>query len=212
MTDLHVTAKHLFPTLFLDTTLPDSHALNVKLRIAILQEKQRSAGVLNSNFLGWQSNDNFLEQGGDAARTLAIAAINTCNPYTAGCTLDDGSPKFAWAVQMWANVSPAGASNQFHAHPGAFWSAVYYVDDGGDQKAGTLVLQDPRFPLNKMTVPDITIQDENGVEEQTEININAVPGKLVAFPSWLTHGVRPHNGPGERISIAMNLMALPVRQ
>lgn len=29
-----------------------------------------------------------------------------------------------------ANVSPPGASNEYHCHPGAVWSAVYYVDDG----------------------------------------------------------------------------------
>jgi hypothetical protein len=37
------------------------------------------------------------------------------------------------------------------------------------------------------------------------------PGKLIAFPSWLMHSVQPHNGPRERISIAINIMALPAR-
>ena len=32
---------------------------------------------------------------------------------------------------MWANINRKGEGNAFHSHPGAFWSGVYYVDDGG---------------------------------------------------------------------------------
>jgi uncharacterized protein (TIGR02466 family) len=30
-------------------------------------------------------------------------------------------------------------------------------------------------------------------------------GKMVIFPAWLMHGVRPYRGTAERISIAFNL-------
>ena len=48
-------------------------------------------------------------------------------------TVDSKSPqeiRFTWVPEMWANVSGKGAANQFHFHPGSFWSAVAYVDDG----------------------------------------------------------------------------------
>jgi uncharacterized protein (TIGR02466 family) len=111
---------------------------------------------------------------------------------------------------MWANVSPPGASNQMHAHPGCVWSAVYYVDDGGDAKTGKLVLHDPRFPMNRMAAPDLVFAVE-GETEEMKFEADPEPGKLIAFPSWLMHSVQPHSGPRERISIAINIMALPAR-
>ena len=208
-----VKVRTLFPTLFLETGLPDAEQLNAELKDTILGNRARSKGIQRSNFNGWHSTDDMLEWGGEAARKVAETAIATCNPYTYDTGLKEGADaRYAWAVQMWANVSEAGASNQYHAHPGAFWSSVYYVDDGGDQASGMLVLQDPRFPLNKMTVPDLTVRDTAGNTERSEINLLPKPGRLIAFPGWLTHGVKPYNGPRERISIAMNLLAVPVKK
>ena len=49
---------------------------------------------------------------------------------------------------MWANVNRAGHGNEFHSHPGSFWSGVYYVDDGGigadPSLGGELEFMDPR--------------------------------------------------------------------
>ena len=113
-------------------------------------------------------------------------------------------------LEMWANVSPAGASNQVHAHPGCVWSAVYYVDDGGDPESGKLVLHDPRYPMNRMAAPDLVFAAD-GAAEEMKYEIIPEPGKLVAFPSWLMHGVKPHQGSRDRISVALNIMAIPVR-
>ena len=55
------------------------------------------------------------------------------------------------------------------------------------------------------------ITDESGAREETTVKIAPTPGKLVLFPSWLMHGVKPHRGPRERISIAVNVLALPLR-
>jgi hypothetical protein len=35
-----------------------------------------------------------------------------------------------------------------------------------------------------------------------------VAGRIVLFPSWLRHSVRPHKGDRDRVSIALNLMLL----
>jgi uncharacterized protein (TIGR02466 family) len=112
-------------------------------------------------------------------------------------------------MEMWANVSPAGASNQMHSHPGSFWSASFYVDDGGDGEDGFFVAQDPRFPMIRMVAPDLVFTDETGEKQMSQFRVRPEPGKLVIFPSWLMHAVRPHKGPGERISVAMNVLALP---
>ena len=152
-----------------------------------------------------------LQWGGEPAQNLAMQTLQTCGQYTTDVGMQGQTPRFEMAMDMWANISPKGASNQSHAHPGALWSAVYYVDDGGDSVGGQLVLQDPRFPMNRAYVPDLVFVDGEGKKEESQFRIAPSPGKLVVFPSWLIHGVKPHQGNAERISIAMNVMALPVR-
>ena len=39
-----------------------------------------------------------------------------------------------------------------------------------------------------------------------EATIEVVPGRLVMFPSWLTHSVPLNRGDQERISISFNVM------
>jgi hypothetical protein len=60
---------------------------------------------------------------------------------------------------MWANINRSGHGNEFHSHPGAFWSGVYYVDDGGidadPSLGGELEFMDPRGPLPAMNAPHL---------------------------------------------------------
>src|SRR6185503_13981838 len=47
------------------------------------------------------------------------------------------SQRPAWqVVEIWANVQRSGGSNGSHAHPGSFWSGVYYVDAGDISEKG----------------------------------------------------------------------------
>ena len=52
----------------------------------------------------------------------------------------------------------------------------------------------------------------DGAVEDMRVEIAPEPGKLVAFPSWLMHSVKAHRGTRDRISIALNVMAIPVRK
>jgi uncharacterized protein (TIGR02466 family) len=111
---------------------------------------------------------------------------------------------------MWANVSPAGAVNMSHAHPGVLWAAVYYVATGGgpgEEVGGELYLEDPRFPVPQMTFPGFRALGADGQPQGVEHRIAPSRGDLVLFPGWMRHGVRPHAGKADRISIAMNIYA-----
>jgi uncharacterized protein (TIGR02466 family) len=145
---------------------------------------------------------------GGAGLKLADACLRAASAYTDDVGMTDGRPRFAWSLQAWANVSPPGASNHAHVHPGAYWSAVYYVDDGGSRTAA-LTLEDPRYPLNRMAQPDFRMKGE-GLEDHTELVVRPSPGKMVLFPSWLRHRVPANDGPRERVSIAINLLPVPV--
>ena len=202
--------RYLFPVPVLQTTLANADALNAKLREIIINRRAGSGGVQRSNILGWHSDSEMLRWGGEPAKALALETLRVCASRTDDIGMRNNVPRYEFGIEMWANISPAGASNQAHTHPGALWSAVYYVDDGGDSEAA-LVLHDPNYPLNRMYAPDLQFVGDDNARFPTTEAIAPTPGRLVVFPSWLSHAVKASKGPGERISIAMNVMAIPAR-
>ncbi len=199
----------LFPTVVLTGTMPDCGPINQALKDAILKRRAEHPGIERSNTLGWHSTTDMLEWGGQAAHDLGRRACLFCDPHTVELS-SPNERRLGWSAEMWANVSPSGASNQMHAHPGALWSVVYYVDTGyepgREDQGGELVLHDPRFPMNRMYSADVVVKLPDGSGERTAQGIRPREGMLVAFPSWLKHSVQPYFGERERISIAINLM------
>ena len=204
--------RRFFSTPFAIDALPGD-ALPA-LREAIEAQRARDpAGVQFSNVGGWHSNTAMLEWGGDVARAVAHKSMT----MTDALTIDVKSPetsRYGWHAEMWANISGRGHANQYHFHPGSFWSAVAYVDDGyagSDDPAlgGELQLLDPRMPTIRMAAPDLRLKDADGQMQPNEIAVRPRSGLIVVFPSWLQHGVRPFHGTGTRISVAINLVAAP---
>lgn len=208
MSDIKVNL--LFPTPLIEVRFDGADQLIEPLRQAIMNRKATSPGVFKSNLHGWHSDVEMLRWGGEAAMILARETLRVCGQFTSDVVAPQGQSPYEMGMEMWANVSPAGASNQLHAHPGSFWSASFYIDDGGDKEDGWFIAQDPRFPMNRMQASSLVFMDEHGNKQQSEHPVRPEPGKLVLFPSWLLHAVRPHRGPRDRISIAMNIMALPI--
>ena len=209
--DADVTVNMLFATPVIEVRLPMAQQLIEPLRAAISARQQGSQGISRSNILGWHSDTEMLQWGGDAAHTLARETMKICSRYTSDVAAAQGQSRYEMGMEMWANVSPAGASNQLHCHPGSFWSASFYVDNGGDSQDGMFVAQDPRFPAIRMAAPDLVFTDGAGNRQLSQHRISPEPGKLVIFPSWMMHSVRPHTGSRDRISVAMNILALPAQ-
>jgi uncharacterized protein (TIGR02466 family) len=208
----------LFETPLIVDHMPQATEVNRLLKAVIIAHQTKDAGVQLSNVSGWQSGTDMLKWGGPAAKALLDRIISLVDHFT----IDVRSPaqsRYGWYSTMWANVSPAGASNQYHMHPGAFWSAVYYVDDGyegSNEKGlgGELVLYDPRMPGIAMNAPDLRFRRPGQPAEEWEKYLKPASGRLVIFPAWLQHAVNQFKGPGTRISIAVNLSAMlkPVLQ
>lgn len=197
----------LFTTPVLKAVLPDHTQANQALMAAITAKRSTdSEGISRSNMGGWHSDVDMLDWGGETARRLVDFAIEVSAPQLADLHAA-GKRDFRFAADMWANINPPGAQNAHHCHPGAIWSGVYYVDDGGrGETGGELVLEDPRFPMAYMTVPDLVMRDSDGAPARAQYAVAPKAGVLVMFPGWLGHSVRPHTGPRNRVSIALNLM------
>ncbi len=201
--------RHLFATPFVIDRLQSPEGIRV-LREAILAEKERDAGVQISNLGGWHSNTKMLEWGGEAARALAFKAMQMADASTVNVAKEQGH-EYDWRPEMWANVSGKGNANQYHTHPGSYWSAVAYIDDGYEGSSdpglgGELQLYDPRMPMVRMASIDLRTKDASGNPERNEPLVRPQTGLIVMFPSWLQHAVRPFHGSGTRISVAINLI------
>ena len=197
----------LFATPIVVSDVPDAAALNAELRKAIEQRQKAHPGTQHSNLGGWQSTWDMDRWGGAPAIKLLALARNLANRVTAD---RQGKPvAIVWQANMWANVNRAGHGNEFHSHPGSFWSAVYYVDDGGiaadPSLGGELEFMDPRGPGPAMYAPHLAFAMPGGLSAGANETVPPKAGRLVMFPAWMLHQVRPYRGSAERISIALNL-------
>src|SRR5437868_9707590 len=203
----------LFATPLITLDMPDAAALNADLRRVIIERERSQPTTEKSNMGGWQSSWDMDRWGGPGAVKLLAFARNLANRVT---TKPDGAGgegpypgHFAvtWIGNMWANINRTGHGNEFHSHPGAYWSGVYYVDDGGiaadPALEGELEFLDPRGPVPLMNAPHLRMAGNLSAGSAERIRPQA--GPLVMFPAWVMHQVRPYLGNAERISIAFNL-------
>lgn len=200
------TVLKLFPTPILIATMPDAERLNIELSRIILARAASSDSMQHSNRGGWQSSWDLPEWGGAPVQKVLAFARALADDATVDRT--GKRHQLAWRINAWANVNRSGHGNQFHTHPGAFWSATYYVDDGGISSdpslGGEFEIQDPRGAAPVMYAPQLTFPGPDGAALGESQRLTPRAGMLVVFPSWLPHGVRPYHGTRERISIAIN--------
>jgi len=199
--------RNLFPTPVVTLAVPEAERINAALEKRVLAREAEVAGVRHSNWGGWQSPHDFPDWCGEEGQTVlgiaqALARNLTCD--RAGRPAEPG-----WRMNAWANVNRQGQGNEFHTHPGAFWSATYYVRDGGcgenPELGGEFEMQDPRGVGPAMLAPLLAFRTAGGQSVGANELIRPRAGLMVLFPSWLSHGVRPYHGTDIRISIALNL-------
>ncbi|MEG5262806.1 TIGR02466 family protein [Pseudomonas sp. JDS28PS106] len=200
----------LFVTPVASAVHPQAELLNEQLRRVIYERMQTDQGTSHSNEGGWQSSADFAEWGGEAARLLLDFGLAFANQLTAVQSPSDGliEPAFQWKHAAWANVNFAGHSNALHGHPGAYWSGVYWVDDGGRQAdpsvGGDLEFPDPRGMVPSVYNPALRMRIEGCLTAGYSTSVQPEAGTFVMFPSWFKHSVATYRGSRPRISIAFN--------
>ena len=102
-----------------------------------------------------------------------------------------------------------------HSHPGAHWSAVYFVSGGkvgqGKEKGGprAAVRTDASGGADRAGYLEFINTHTNSdaipsIQTRPTLRIEPRAGLMVAFPSWVPHFVHPHDDDSLRISIACN--------
>ena len=136
-------------------------SLNAQLLDELLERQRKQPSESHSNAGGWQSRTDLLD-GSDAVLGPVLARLRTSVLEAAGAMMsalharaaggagasgggrdgvDAGGGGGGAAVRLtilnaWANVNGAGHSNQYHDHPQALLSGIYFVADGSDGREG----------------------------------------------------------------------------
>jgi uncharacterized protein (TIGR02466 family) len=197
----------LFPTPVVISPVPGAERLNAELTAVIDARMATDPGTQHSNLGGWQSSWDLPEWGDEAVECVleharAIAGELTGDRQGRAVAID-------WKINAWANVNLSGHGNEFHTHPGSYWSGTYYVDDGGigadPSLGGEFEIQDPRGVAPAMYAPNLGFRLAGGLAAGASETVSPRAGLMLMFPAWLSHAVRPYRGSGRRISIAFNL-------
>ena len=111
-----------------------------------------------------------------------------------------GHDSVEWFItQMWCNRMARGERIHDHFHSNSVVSAVYYLQAEGKQ--GGTIFKDPR------PRPQLQVGHERPTEwTADELVIHAQQGRLVLFPSWMTHTSQPNTTSVDRYTVSFNAM------
>lgn len=198
----------LFATPVALAELPEARRINEPLAAAILKREaeQATAGHDRRGGLPWGCN--LLDWGGPAAAAVveagkALAGKLTCDRQGRAVGLD-------WQVDAWAQVCRSGEAVMRQSHPGAFWSALYVVDDGGlagdPSLGGEIELHDPRRGASALEPGQLAFAGPGGLTLGGAETIAPRAGMLLLYPGWLEQGARAWRGSAARISVSLTLV------
>lgn len=199
--------RNLFATPVCVHFLPVAAEVNSDLRPLILERAQGQGGTRGQ---GWRSAPDFESWGGGHVQTLFRVVRDLANSVTS--TRTGGRLTLEWSIQAVAAMRQKGDYQDTQARPGAFWSGIYYVDDGyqkSDDEAlgGECELADPRGPLPAMVAPGLAYRVPGGLAAGQSELIRPASGMILLHPSWQPRGERRYDGPAQRLTIEFDLAA-----
>ena len=210
-----------FPTRVNHIDVPGYESLNKQLVKDIYNWKKEGGSNDRSNSVragSWHSEVNMHQRQEQSFQQLYQLIQKSCVALIEKFVLQP-IPFIIDCNTMWANINPKGGFNKSHTHPGAIFSGVYYVQAPED--CGQLVLEDPVVTRQFSDViaalkPDNTFLKERNLkfydlikpEDYTRVTYDAVPGRLIFFPSYLSHHVEPNLNKKDRISVSFNINVL----
>jgi uncharacterized protein (TIGR02466 family) len=158
--------------------------------------KEKGGGRVVSNGGGWQSNN--VDPTTPELQELFRAITDKLNELHRYFGLKASMRQVI--EDAWVNINNRGDFNYTHAHPGMFFSCVYYVKGGANK--GNIEFTNP-IPGHAYTIHNNMVEDHNAFSGNA-LAIPPITGELVIFPSWLDHLVRQSQSDEDRISIAVN--------
>ncbi|MBI1206390.1 MAG: tetratricopeptide repeat protein [Azospirillum sp.] len=179
-----------------------NHSLAAELRALTSRRRDPTYQSIRG---GTQTGNNLFTEPSAAIQAFRTALEQRLQAFMASLPQGDGHPFPAGrpsrhGYRSWSVILESGGWHTAHIHPEGWLSGVYYVEvpefeDDGDPDAGCLELGRPAMTLPLDTPPPLRV-------------VPPTPGRLVLFPSFFWHGVRPFRSRGERVTIAFDVLPL----
>jgi uncharacterized protein (TIGR02466 family) len=167
-----------------------------QIRRFCLDQTINTPGRKFTNDGGWQSNEYVYT---DLKNTPLELLLNVILMKLNECMRDLGSYVPIEFETIWINVNNQSHSNSIHTHSGAL-SGSFYVKVP-DSSASIFFTREQ--DLHQWFYGSIGSQ-HNTEASSPRVYIGPMEKLLVAFPSWMPHGVNPNPSTDDRISIAFN--------
>ena len=159
-----------------------------------LSSRKLNEGVIKSNIGGWQSLD-ISRSDQSILQKFENFINNLCIPISMKL---NSNLKIS---NYWININDHGNENDFHIHPKADLSGVYYVK--ADLNQGDIIFKSPSFDYDVFSL-DRKFNEFNKFFPRM---FGFIPetGKTLFFLPHIPHKVNPNQTFEQRISIAFNL-------
>lgn len=185
-----INCQELFPTPLWWT---DLNLDNGKLLEECYQIKSKySEGRTLSTRDGYQSHDLTSELSDLTTEIVRVA--NTIYKNNIHYPNDD---RELYIENYWLNINPNRGHHVRHVHGGSFLSGVYYVSCVSDNDQGCIEFYQPEqldFILS-LYHPEIAWGE----------TFKPVQGRMLIFPSYLPHSVKPNLLGNDRVAVSFNL-------
>ena len=187
----------LFPVLLHEFAIPDFKDIEKNLiKTSYHQRKKDPKGRVVSNRGGWQSS--FIQEENNIIRSTLLRGIRDYGESNQifECDLILSS--------LWININGKGDYNELHHHPSCDLSGVFWIKTPVD--CGSLVFNSPHdfVQAKELTSYASGVKDE--WKQFESYYFPSIAGRLMIFPSFLLHQVRPNQSNEDRISVSFNLV------
>ena len=192
--------QSFFPSLFLSSH-DEEFILQNEMVEWILEYSKTHDGDIISNQNGWQSKTHFYVDNESFSKyaDYIFPRIKTlifeyyCQPFE--------------LLNMWLNVNPKGAYNITHTHPNSDLSGVLWIDSE-PLLSGNIVFNHPNAHAQYNVISALKDEYKEKYFISNTYFFSPDPGKMIIFPSNVSHYVEENQSTLSRISISFNLRFL----
>ena len=193
--DLNYKVRNIFPSSIHSLGIDNFDDYRGKLIEEIYQERDEDPiGRKISNRGGWQSNQITIQK--DRSELLKEIITNSVSklPISEGVYA---------AVEGWKNINEPGNFNIKHVHPEADFSGVLWIKV--QENCGNILFETPNFFEKYQELHSYT--DEFALKTNSYMTYFFYPkeGKILIFPSSLSHQVEENKSDEDRISYSFNI-------
>ena len=187
----------LFPTPLFETNIPEKFSSV----ISWFYEQELAIGVDSSNY-GERSKNSYILDSPECT-DLKNYILSLVKEYGDILGYNYSSYKTS---QSWLSFKHPGQLHSSHTHPNSLISGVFYFGNITSSTPSIKFLKSSGGFNQSILMPQLSENPKYPQYSSPEFYMNALPGRLLLFPSYLTHAVPINNSNDVRCSLAFNIV------